>query len=252
MRNALRTLLLSMLVLWSLGFTANAAEFNDGQRREIETVVKNYLLAHPELLREMMQILDQKEKLAEEEQRKDGLVKNADRIFRDKSDYVAGNPKGNVTMVEFFDYNCPWCKRAFPEVMALLDEDKELKFVLKEFPILGPDSEYAAKAAIAAGKQGKYLEMHTAMYQHEGKVTNEVVDEIAAGLGLNMDQLKKDMDDPEAAKIIARNRELAQALAINGTPAFIIDDKLSPGYLPKAELTDVINEVRAKGGCALC
>ena len=252
MRNALRILLLSMFVLWSLDFTANAAEFNDGQRQEIETVVKNYLLAHPELLREMMQILEQKEKLAEEEQRKNGLVKNADQVFRDKADFVAGNPNGNVTMVEFFDYNCPWCKRAFPEIMTLLDEDKELKFVLKEFPILGPDSEYAAKAAIAAGKQGKYLKMHTALYQHEGKVTSEIVNEIAADLGVNMDQLKKDMDDPETARTIARNRELAQSLAINGTPAFIIDDKLSPGYLPKAELAKLINEVRAKGGCALC
>ena len=252
MRAVLRTLLLSMLVLWSVDAAAHAAEFNDNQRQEIETVVKNYLLTHSELLREMMQILEQKEKLAEEEQRKDGLVKNADQVFRDKADFVAGNPNGNVTMVEFFDYNCPWCKRAFPEVMALLDEDKELKFVLKEFPILGPDSEYAAKAAIAAGKQGKYLKMHTALYQHEGKVTNEVVDEIATGLGLNMDQLKKDMDDPEAAKIIARNRELAQSLAISGTPAFITDDKLSPGYLPKAELAKLINEVRAKGGCTLC
>ncbi len=90
------------------------------------------------------------------------------------------------------------------------------------------------------------------MYQHEGKVTNEVVNEIATGLGLNMDQLKKDMDDPETAKIITRNRDLAQLLTINGTPAFIIDDKLSPGYLSKAELAHVINEVRAKGGCALC
>ena len=136
--------------------------------------------------------------------------------------------------------------------MALIDADKDLKVVFTEFPILGPDSEYAAKAAIAAGKQRKYLEMHKAMYQHEGKVTKEFVDEIAIGIGLDMDHLRKDIDDPETAGIIARNRELAQALAINGTPAFIIDDKLFPGYLPKDELASAIKEVRAKGACSLC
>lgn len=252
MRNTLRILLLSVLVLLSISASAIADEFTNSQRREIETIVRDYLLSHPEILLEMSQTLEQKQKQAEDEQRKGGLVKNADQIFREKSDFVAGNPKGNVTMVEFFDYNCPWCKKVFPDVLALIDADKGLKVVLKEFPILGPDSEYAAKAAIAAGKQGKYLQMHEALYQHEGKVTKEAVDEIATGLGLNMEQLKKDMDSPGTAEIIARNRELAQSLAINGTPAFIIDDKLFPGYLPKVELANAIKEVRAKGGCSLC
>jgi len=252
MRDTLRTLFCSMLVLWSLGSTANAAEFNDGQRREIETIIKDYLLANPEILQEAAQALEERQKQAEDEQRKGGLVKNADQIFRDKSDHVAGNPEGNVTMVEFFDYNCPWCKKSFPDVMALMDADKNLKVVFKEFPILGPESEYATKAAIAAGKQGKYLEMHKAMYQHEGRVTTEAVDEIAAGIGLNMDQLKIDMAKPETAKIISRNRGLAQALAINGTPAFIIDDQLFPGYLPKNELAEAIKEARTNGPCTLC
>jgi protein-disulfide isomerase len=252
MRDTLKTLLLSILVLWSVSAAADAAEFNNSQRQEIETIVRDYLLSHPEILQEMSQTLEQKQKQAEDEQRKDGLVKNANQIFRDKADHVAGNPKGNVAIVEFFDYNCPWCKKSFPDVMALIDTDKELKVVFKEFPILGPESEYAAKAAIAAGKQGKYLELHKAMYQHEGRVTTEAVDDIAAGIGLNMDQLKNDMNSPETAKIIARNRELAQALAINGTPAFIIDDQLFPGYLPKNELAEAIKEVRINGPCTLC
>jgi protein-disulfide isomerase len=155
-------------------------------------------------------------------------------------------------MVEFFDYNCGWCKKGFPEVMSLLEADKDLRFVLKEFPIFGEDSEYAARAAIAAKKQGKYWQLHLAMFQHEGKIAKDSVDEIAAGLGLDMEQLKKDMDDPATADILARNRTLAQALAINGTPAFIIDDRLVPGYLPRAELASAIDDVRAKGGCTLC
>jgi protein-disulfide isomerase len=248
----LRTLVLSILMLWSLGSTASAAEFNDGQRKELESIIKDYLLANPELLREMGQLLEQKEKLAENEQRKGALASNAEQIFRDKTDYVAGNPKGNVTMVEFFDYNCGWCKKGFPEVLSIIESDKDLRFVLKEFPIFGEDSEYAARAAIAAIKQGKYWDLHMAMFQHEGKLAKDSVDEIAAGLGLNMEQLKKDMDDPATADILVRNRNLAESLAINGTPAFIIDDRLVPGYLPKTELASAINDVRAKGGCSLC
>ena len=251
MRAAIRTVLFSVMML-CLSPSVHAAEFNDSQRQEMGSIVRDYLLSHPEILQEMSQTLEQKQKLAEDEQRKDGLVKYANQIFRDKSDYVAGNPKGNVTMVEFFDYNCPWCKKDFPDVMALIDEDKELKVVLKEFPILGPDSEYAAKAAIAAGKQGKYLQMHTALYLHGGRVTPEIVDEIAAAQGLDMEQLKRNMEDPKTAEVITRNRDLAQLIAINGTPAFIIDDKLIPGYLPKDELASTIKEVRARGACLIC
>jgi protein-disulfide isomerase len=248
----LKTSLLAVLLLWGAGHTVSAAEFSDSQRKEMEAIIKDYLLANPDILREMGQLLEAKERLAEDEQRKGALVANADQIFRDGTDFVAGNPTGKVTMVEFFDYNCGWCKRGFPEVLSLIEEDKDLKFVMKEFPIFGGDSDYAAQAAVAANKQGKYWAMHMAMMSHEGKVTKETVDELAAAQGLDMAQLKKDMESPETAGILERNRALAQSLAINGTPAFIIDDKLVPGYLPKAELASAINDVRAKGGCSLC
>ncbi len=252
MHAALRTLLLSIFLLWSVGSTVNAAEFSVSQRKEMEAIIKDYLLANPDLLREMGQLLEQKEKLAEDQQRKGALVSNADQIFRDGTDFVVGNPNGKVTMVEFFDYNCGWCKKGFPEVLALIESDKDLRFVLKEFPIFGGDSDYAAQAAIAANKQGKYWDLHVAMFSHEGKITKEIVNELAAAQGLDMARLKKDMESPETAGILERNRNLAQSLAINGTPAFIIDDKLVPGYLPKSELASAINDVRAKGGCSLC
>lgn len=252
MRITLRIWLFAALLAFGLAPAAHAAEFNDGQRKEMETIIKDYLLSHPELLQDMSQLLEQKQKLAEEEVRKGGLVQSADRIFRDKADFVAGNPKGKVTMVEFFDYNCGWCKKGFPEVLSLLDSDKDLRFVLKEFPIFGEDSEYAARAALASERQGKYWALHIAMFSHEGKITKASVDEIAAAQGLDMKKLKKDMDDPVIAQTLADNRDLAQSLAINGTPAFIIDDKLVPGYLPKDELAAAINDVRKKGGCTLC
>lgn len=252
MHATLRTLLLSILLLWGIVSSVSAAEFSDSQRKEMEAIIKDYLLSNPDLLREMGQRLEQQERLAEDQQRKGALVSNADQIFRDGTDFVAGNPKGTVTMVEFFDYNCGWCKKGFPEVLSLIEEDKDLKFVMKEFPIFGGDSDYAAQAAIAANKQGKYWALHVAMMGQEGKITKETVDELATAQGLDMAQLKKDMESPETAGILERNRALAQSLAINGTPAFIIDDRLVPGYLPKAELASAINQVRAKGGCSLC
>ncbi len=247
----MRNPLIAALMFVGVGSFAQAAEFNPDQRQEMESIIKDYLLAHPELLREMSDLLQNKEKLAEEEQRKGGLARHADQVFRDEGDFVAGNPRGNVTMVEFFDYNCGWCKKGLPEVLSLLESDKELRFVLKEFPIFGEDSEYAAKAAIAAGAQGKYWELHVAMLSHEGKITKSTVDELAAAQGLDMEKLRKDMDLPATAELLSRNRELASALAINGTPAFVIDDKLVPGYLPKDELAASINETREKG-CSLC
>jgi protein-disulfide isomerase len=247
----MRNLLLAVLMIVAFGSHTQAAAFTPDQRQEMEAIIKDYLLRHPELLREMSDLLQNREKLAEEEQRKSSLAQRADQVFRDKGDFVAGNPKGNVTMVEFFDYNCGWCKKGLPEVLSLLESDKELRFVLKEFPIFGEDSDYAAKAAIAAGSQGKYWQLHVAMLGYEGKITKSIVDELAAAQGLDMEKLTKDMDSPGTADILSRNRELASALAINGTPAFVIDDKLVPGYLPKDELAASINETREKG-CSLC
>jgi protein-disulfide isomerase len=247
----LRFLLILLFAALLVG-TAHAAEFSKSQRQEMEGIIKDYLLGHPELLQEMSQLLEQKQKLVEEEQRKSVLTSQADLIFRNKGDHVAGNPNGTVTMVEFFDYNCGWCKKGFPEVVSLIDADKDLRLVLKEFPIFGEDSEYAARAALASERQGKYWKLHVAMFSHGGKITKAVVDEIATAQALDMAKLKKDMEDPAIAQTILQNRDLAQALAINGTPAFVIDDKIVPGYLPGPELAAAIGEIRARGGCTVC
>lgn len=229
-----------------------AAEFSDAQRQEMGSIIKDYLLSHPEILQDVSKLLDEKQKQVEGNARKDTIVKNAGRIFHNTSDFVAGNPKGDVTIVEFFDYNCPWCKKSFPGIMSLIETDKKVRLVLKEFPILGPDSEYASKAAIAAGKQGKYLEMHKAMYQHQGHMTKESVDEVAVSLGLDMAKLKKAMEETSTMEVINQNRDLGQTLSISGTPAFVIGDTLVPGYLPADELAAAIQDVRQTGGCSIC
>jgi len=225
--------------------------FSDAQKKELGEIVRQYLLENPEVLLDVSKALEAKQQQAEAQQRAQVLQSNADQIFRSPNDYVAGNPKGDVTLVEFFDYNCGWCKKGFPEVVNLIEKDKNLRVVLKEFPIFGGDSDYAAMAAIASRKQNKYWELHQALFSHEGKITKDVVDEIAAKQGLDMEKLKADMKDPSVAQELAATHALAQSLSINGTPAFIVDDKVSPGYLPADSLAAMIGEVR-QAGCKLC
>lgn len=241
----------ALLLALSLPAVAEGS-FTDAQKAEIGVIVRQYLLDNPEVLLEMSQTLEARQKEAEAKQRETAMTANADQIFRSPHDHVVGNPNGDVTIVEFFDYNCGWCKKGFPEVVSLIEKDKNLRVVLKEFPIFGGDSDYAAKAALAAGKQGKYWELHSALFSHEGKVTREVVDEAAKSLGLDLAKLKADMESPEIVDVIGQNQALAQSLSINGTPAFIIDSHVTPGYLPAPDLLAAIQEVRDSGGCKLC
>lgn len=235
-----------------LPLAASAADFTKKQRAEIGQIVHDYLLANPELLVEVSKELDKRQKDAEDKQRNDAVARNADQIFRESIDLVAGNPKGDVTMVEFFDYNCAWCKKGLPEVLKLIDGDKNLRLVMKEFPIFGEESEYAARAALASRKQDKYWPFHLAMLGHAGKVNKAAVDQIAKDVGLDLAQLKQDMEAPEVRETIARNQKLAEDLAITGTPAFVIDKTVIPGYLPADGLAAVIKDVRDGGGCAVC
>jgi len=241
----------ALLLAFSLPAAAESS-FNDAQKAEIGQIVRDYLLANPEILLEMSQTLEAKQKDAEAKQREAAMASSADQLFRSPHDHVAGNPEGDVTIVEFFDYNCGWCKKGFSEVVSLIEKDKNLRVVLKEFPIFGGDSDYAARAAVAARNQGKYWELHSALFSHEGKVTKEFVDEAAKAVGLDLAKLKADMDSQEVTDIIGANQALAQSLAINGTPAFIIDTNVTPGYLPAPDLLAAVQQVRDSGGCKLC
>jgi protein-disulfide isomerase len=253
-------MLMTKMLRWALTATALtllpaaavAAEFTDKQKDEIGQIVRDYLLAHPEVLVEMSKKLEAQQREEEDKQRSAGVKENAGTLFHQEGDLVGGNPQGDVTMVEFFDYNCGWCKKGLPEVLSLINEDNKLRLVMKEFPIFGGDSDYAAKAALASRQQGKYWQFHVALLSHEGKVTKEAVDQIAKDQGLDLDQLKKDMEAPEVAETIARNQSLATKLAISGTPAFIIESKVIPGYLPADGLAATIKDVRDAGGCTVC
>ena len=229
-----------------------AESFNDAQKADLGAFIRGYLLEHPEILREMSDKLRDKEKRAEETARSSALTSQTAAVFKNPGDAIVGNPKGDVTIVEFMDYNCGWCKKSMTEVQALVEKDKNLKVIFKEFPIFGEHSEYAARGALAAAKQGKYWPLHVAMFSHEGQVTKEVVDQLAMAQGLDMTKFKKDLTDQTVIDTIAANYDLAKSLQLNGTPAFIVDTQVVPGYLPLDGLETAIADVRKNGGCKLC
>lgn len=228
-----------------------AETVTDDERLRIESIIRDYLLKNPEVLQEAYEVLQARDRSKQEEAAQKTIAENGAAIFKSPDDYVAGNPDGNVTVVEYFDYNCQYCKRAAPEVQKLIESDKNVRVVLKEFPILNDGSSFAAKAAIASMKQGRYWELHRALIEESGPIDEKRTLEIAKSVGLDTERLVEDMKDDGVENIIRQNHELAQKLGINGTPAFIVGDKLIPGAISAEELAQEVATVREKG-CAGC
>lgn len=220
----------------------------------VETIVRDYLTKHPELLVEMSAELDKRQAAEQEAQQRKAISENADEIFRSPAAFVAGNPEGDVSVVEFFDYNCGFCRRALPDVVKLVNSDNKVRLVLKELPIFGDDSEDAAKAALAAHKQGKYFEMHQKLFTEPGKANKEKALAIAKELGLDVAQLQKDMEDPAIKKALEESKALAQKLNLQGTPLYLIGDRVVPGAPDDLydQLTKNVSEVREKGCKVTC
>jgi protein-disulfide isomerase len=229
-----------------------AAEFNPAQKNELNAIIHDYLLKNPEVVREALQELERRQTEAEDNARKSAIAAKAPTIFHQAGDLVGGNPNGKITMVEFFDYNCGYCRKAFPDVMRMLEEDKDLRLVMKEFPILGPGSTYAARAALASRKQGKYWEYHLALMRYEGHIDEASADAVAQSVGLDVARLKADMASDDITSVIKRNMSLADALNIQGTPAFVVDERIIPGAIGYDGLAAAVKEVRDGGGCQSC
>ena len=229
------------------------ANFSAEQQRAIEAVVKDYLLKHPEIMVEVQGALETKMAKEEAERTKAMVAEHAKDIYRAPNAPVAGNPDGDITVVEFFDYNCGYCKRGFSEIAKLVEKDKNVRVVFKEFPILRDESEQAAKVALAARMQGKYWEVHGDMIQTKGLVNEAVALKVAEKHGLDMAKLKADMASPEVKAELDRVKELAKTLSINGTPHFLVGDQ-AIGGAPE-NLYDVleahVTELR-KTGCNYC
>ncbi len=218
--------------------------FSDVQKEAIGEVIRDYLIANPQLMLEVMDALDAYESVAEREQQRVIINANRDALERDGVSYVAGNPEGSITVIEFFDYRCPYCKQTADDMEKLIETTDDVRLVLKELPILGPDSTVASQAAIAAVPQGKYLQFHFALLRSEGKLDREKVMEIAEDVGLDVDRLARDMESARVEAIIDNNRALAREVGVRGTPAFIIGDELVPGAAPLEALEARIEAVR--------
>lgn len=206
--------------------------------------VRGYLLENPEILVEALERYQAQQEVSQTDEIGQIVAELSQEIFDDPATPVGGNPEGDVSLVEFFDYNCPYCRRVASTLVEIEKSDPGLRLVYKEWPILGPASEFAARAALASRNQNKYVELHRAMMLDSGRLSESRVLEIATTLGLDIDRLKQDMDAPEITEAIERNRELARALRITGTPSFVIGDEMLAGAADATVIRGLIDQAR--------
>lgn len=226
-------------------FFGNSALAADMSQDEFEQRVHDYLLAHPEVVNEALNRLQEKQGEEDAAAGRAALKAHATEVFDDSDSPVSGNSKGDVTVVEFFDYNCPYCKMMAPVMEQAQAADPKLRIVYKEFPILGPGSVFAAKAALAANKQGKYATFHHALYQARGQIDEARVLEVAAAVGLDIERLKADMKDPAIESDLDKNTKLGDLLHITGTPGFVVGDQVTTGATELKNFQALIARARA-------
>lgn len=244
--NVLATALLGSM----LTFNSVAAEMSKTEQANIEKIMHQYLVSHPEILIEMSNALRAKQETQQADTDKNLLQQHANQIFKQVDDPVTGNPQGTLTVVEFVDYNCGYCKRSAPLIQELLKKDKEIRYIYKEFPILSDTSVYASKAALAVNalEPAKYEAFHNALMAHPGALkSNDDVMNVAKKQGLDWSKIVTKINDPAIDKKIATNHAIAQTLNITGTPAFIIGDQLLRGAPQSLEmLEESIKQARSK------
>lgn len=236
--------------------TASAASdaFDPTQKAAIEGIIKDYLLKNPEILIDMQAAYEKKAEEARNAAAAKALAEHGKELYANAALPTIGATKGNVTVVEFFDYNCPHCRDAIDPLVKLVDTDKNVRVVFVDLSIIGHQvSEETAKVVLAAQRQGKYWEMHRALMEKPGQVTRDTALKIGETLGLDMAKLKKDMDSPEVAAQLKANDDLRNNLAIEGTPHFIVDDKTIDGAPDNLydQLASLVGGVR-KTGCKYC
>ncbi len=223
-----------------------ASEIPTEQRQEIEGIIHDYLLHNPDVLIEALHGAEEKLNREADAKAVKALSDQRSEIFDDPATPVGGDPRGDVTIVEFFDYRCPYCKQVQPSLQALLKEDPKLRFLYKEMPVLGAPSVTAARAALAAQRQGKYEAFHNAMMATKGQITDETVYKVAGSVGLDVERLKQDMSAPDIQRALKTNLALADALNIRGTPGFIVGNHIVPGAIDLDTLQKMVAEARKK------
>lgn len=244
MKFALTTTALIALLAISAPAQAQEKSFSDAQKKEIEAMMQDYLMNNPQVIMDSVEKYRQR---SEEESTKvydEKIQTSGDKLYNDPTSPVIGNAKGDVVLVEFFDYNCGYCKMAFKDIQTLVNEDKNLKVIMKEIPILSESSHTAARYALAAEKQGKYWEFHQQL-MNNGANGEALLDKAAKNAGLDLEKLKKDADSTEIRTTLEKNLELAREIGISGTPAFVIADKALRGHYGIEALRKTIAETRA-------
>ncbi|MGH6894391.1 MAG: DsbA family protein [Dongiaceae bacterium] len=214
----------------------------------LDQAVSQYLKDHPE---EVLAAVKQAQAMTQQQQQteaRQALELKQDQIFNNPADPVIGDPQGDVTVVEFFDYRCPYCKRVADSLADLVKDDPNVRVVFKEFPILGPDSVVAAKIALAAHRQGKYYEVHAAFMAHKGSFEQPALLELAASVGADPEKLAGDMEDPAILGQLQANDSLAATLGITGTPGFLFGKQLVPGAISLDDMKKLVSAARAQAG----
>lgn len=239
------------LGVWSastpIAFAEDKPAFNDSQKQALDELIRDYIMRHPEVIMESLQAMQQREQMAQQRLQAERVAALSEAIERDPGDPILGNPDGDVTLVEFFDYQCGYCKRMLEPLINFARADGNLRIVMKEFPILGPESMVAARASLAAAKQGKYEPFHMALMSLRGRLSEPAIFQTALEVGLDTQQLQKDMEAPDVMDQIRKARELGEALSVRGTPAFIIDGTIVPGAISEERLADLVAKARSKG-----
>ncbi len=235
------TLLLGLLLLAP---PALAQGFSPEQRAEIVEILREALRRDPAILREALMAMEEAELRDRTEARRAAIEQNGDALFRDAADPVKGNPQGSLTIVEFFDARCGYCKQLHPAMEALVRRNPDLRVVMKDLPILGPNSVLASRALLAAQRQGRYGPLYDALLTLRGEPTEAVIRQHAERLGLDWARLRRDMDDPAIQRRLEANIQLARLLGVEGTPALVIGTTLVPGALELEQLERLVAEAR--------
>ncbi len=240
--------------LLMLALPVAAQEFSAPQKGEIERIIKEYLISHPEVLQEAIAELDKRQAAADVEKAKAAVAGNAETLFNSTRQVVLGNPKGDVTMVEFFDYNCGFCKKAMADMFELLKDDPKLRIILKEFPVLGPGSVEAARVAVAVRMQDKtgkkYLEFHQKLLGGRGQADKARAMAVAKEVGMDMKRIDTDLASDEIKFSLEESLKLAETLGLNGTPSYIVGNDVVVGAVGLDALRVKVSTARC--GKATC
>ncbi|WP_424971849.1 DsbA family protein [Dinoroseobacter sp. S76] len=240
MKNLLSTAALSLC----LALPAGAQDLSDARIKELALEA---ILENPQIVMDAVAILREREAEAQAAAAAETLSTQRDLLERDENAPVLGNPDGDVTVIEFFDYNCPYCRRAKPTVEGLIAADSGVRVVFREFPILGDNSVLASRAALAAREQGKYEEFHWALMALSGRIGEAQIMNAAEEVGLDTDQLRADMESDAVTAHIETSMALAQSLGITGTPSFVVGETILPGLVDQARLEELVDQQRSDG-----